>query len=33
MSSGLWYEKYGYLLDKDEIDFGYRVVVSDMGIS
>jgi SAM-dependent methyltransferase len=31
LSSGLWHERYGDLLKKTEIDFGYRVVVSGAG--
>ena len=27
ISTGLWYGRYGYLLDKTEFDYGYRVVV------
>jgi len=29
LSTGLWHERYGDLLEKTEIDYGYRVVVSD----
>lgn len=28
LASGVWHERYGDLLKKDEIDFGYRVVAS-----
>ena len=28
ISAGLWRDRYGDLLEKSEIDFGYRVVVS-----
>lgn len=31
LASGLWYERYGDLLEEDEVDFGCRVVVSDAG--
>jgi hypothetical protein len=31
ISTGLWHERYGYLLEKNEIDFGYRIVVSGVG--
>ncbi len=31
LSTGLWYERYGDLLGKEEIDFGYRLVVFDAG--
>jgi hypothetical protein len=33
LSTGLWQERYGDLLDKTEIDFGYRVVVTDPGMA
>ena len=29
ISSGQWHEQYGHIVEKNEIDFGYRVVVSD----
>lgn len=31
LATGLWYERYGGLLTREEIDFGYRVVVSEAG--
>ncbi len=31
LSTGRWHEKYGDLLDKEEIDCGYRLVVSGGG--
>jgi SAM-dependent methyltransferase len=31
ISTGLWHERYGDLLEKNEIDFGYRVVISGAG--
>ena len=31
LASGLWNERYGDLREEDEVDFGYRVVVSDAG--
>ena len=32
ISTGLWHERYGDLLGKNEADFGYRVVVSGAGM-
>jgi SAM-dependent methyltransferase len=32
ISTGLWHERYSDLLEKNEIDFGYRVVVSGAGM-
>jgi SAM-dependent methyltransferase len=32
ISTGLWHERYGDLLEKNEADFGYRVVVSGAGM-
>jgi len=29
LSSGLWHARYGDILEKNEIDFGYRMVVSE----
>lgn len=29
LASGLWHERYGELLQREAIDFGYRVVVSE----
>ena len=28
LESGLWHKRYQYLLDKESMDFGYRIVVS-----
>lgn len=28
LDSGLWEERYGYLLQEKEMDFGYRLVVT-----
>ena len=30
IASGAWKQKYGYLLDVDELDVGYRLVVSEV---
>jgi hypothetical protein len=29
IESGMWHKKYGYLLDKESIDLGYRLVISE----
>ena len=29
INSGEWHKKYGYLLDKESLDLGYRLVVSE----
>lgn len=29
LKSGLWHDRYGELLDKQKVDYGYRVVVSE----
>ena len=29
LTSGLWHERYGDLFQREEVDFGYRVVVSE----
>ena len=31
LASGLWHQRYGNLLQREEIDFGYRMVVSEDG--
>ncbi len=33
ISTGLWHERYADLLEKNETDFGYRMVVSGVGMA
>jgi hypothetical protein len=29
LNSGVWYQRYGSFLNREEMDFGYRIVVYD----
>jgi len=31
LESGAWEKRYGHLRDRDELDVGLRIVVSDLG--